>query len=321
VDIKREWFEVDYYAVIGVPSTAPHAEISKAYKKLARKYHPDRNPGDAAAEDRFKEISAAYDVIGDEETRKSYDQARRMGPMAGAFGGGSRSDGPGFDMGGDLGDILGSMFGGGGMFGGGAGGPTGARARPRQGRDQEASLTISFDEAVSGTTTSLNLTDATGTRSMRVRIPAGVESGQKIRLRGKGGPGQPPGDLYVEVQVDDHALFGRNGKRLTLEVPVTFAEAALGADIDVPTYGGESVTMRIPAGTQNGRTFRVRGAGAPKKSGDGHGDLLVTVQVAVPAKLSKRERKLLEEFATQSDESPRRHLDRHIDVPTDQAAR
>ena len=147
---------------------------------------------------------------------------------------------------------------------------------------------------------------------MRVRIPAGVESGQKITLRGKGGPGQPPGDLYVEVQVGDHALFGRNGKRLTLEVPITFAEAALGADIDVPTYSGESVTMRIPAGTQNGRTFRVRGAGALKKNSDNHGDLLVTVQVAVPANLSKRERKLLEEFAAQSAESPRRHIERHV---------
>lgn len=311
-EIKREWLEADYYGVLGVAKDAPQADITKAYRKLAREFHPDKNPGDTAAEERFKEITAAYDVIGDEKTRAEYDQVRRLGPMAGGFGGGAGGPG-GFDFNmsdvGDLGDILGSMFGGGGPGGGGffgAGNPRGQRQM--RGRDQEARLRISFDEAVRGTTTTLSLSDQAGQRSMKVRIPAGVTSGQRIRLRGKGGPGTPPGDLYVIVEVDDHHLYGRDGKRLTLEVPITFAEAALGADIDVPTYGGETVTVRIPAGTQHGRTLRVRGAGAPLGDGDKTGDLLVTVSLAVPRNLSNKEQAALEAFAELSDESPRRHL-------------
>lgn len=306
-EIKREWLEADYYRVLGVAEDASQAEITKAYRKLAREFHPDKNPGDSAAEDRFKEISAAYDVVGDEKTRAEYDQVRRLGPMAGGFGGAGQG---GFDFNmsdvGDIGDILGSMFGGGGgggLFG--AGNPRGPRQM--RGRDQEARLRISFDEAVRGTTTTLSLSDQSGKRSMKVRIPAGVDSGQRIRLRGKGGPGSPPGDLYVIVEVDDHHLFGRDGDRLTIDVPITFAEAALGADIEVPTYSGETVKVRIPAATQTGRTLRVRGAGAPT-SGDAAGDLLVTVSVAVPQKLSSKERSALEAFAELSDESPRRHL-------------
>lgn len=303
-EVKREWFENDYYAVLGVAENAPHEEITKAYRKLARKYHPDANPGDASAEERFKEISAAYDVVGDESTRSDYDQARRMGPIGGGFGG---PGGGGYEFNvedlGDLSGLLGQMFGGG--FGGpGPGGPRQARQRP--GRDQEARLAISFDEAVRGTTTSISLSDGSGNRSMKVRIPSGVVDGQRIRLRGKGGPGSPPGDLYVIVSVPEHPVFGRDGNRLTLDVPVTIDEAALGADVDVPTYEGDSVTVRIPPGTQHGRTLRVRGAGVPHDDGDG--DLLVTVQVAVPKNLSKKQREALEAFAELSDESPRRHL-------------
>ncbi len=306
-EIKREWLEADYYRVLGVAEDASQAEITKAYRKLAREFHPDKNPGDTAAEDRFKEISAAYDVVGDEKTRAEYDQVRRLGPMAGGFGGGGQG---GFDFNmsdvGDLGDILGSMFGGGGGGGFfGAGSPRGPRQM--RGRDQEARLRISFDEAVRGTTTTLSLSDQAGRRSMKVRIPSGVDSGQRIRLRGKGGPGTPPGDLYVIVEVDDHQLYGRDGDRLTMDVPITFAEAALGADIEVPTYRGETVKVRIPAGTQTGRTLRVRGAGAPTGD-DTYGDLLVTVSVAVPQNLSGKERSALEAFAELSDESPRRHL-------------
>ena len=300
-EIKREWFENDYYAVLGVAESATNEEITKAYRKLARKYHPDANPGDASAEERFKEISAAYDVVGDESTRPDYDQARRMGPLGGGFGG---PGGGGYEFNvedlGDLSGLLGQMFGGG--FG--SQGPRQARQRP--GRDQEARLVISFDEAVRGTTTSISLSDGSGNRSMKVRIPSGVVDGQRIRLRGKGGPGSPPGDLYVIVSVPEHPVFGRNGKRLTLDVPVTIDEAALGADVDVPTYGGDSVTVRIPPGTQHGRTLRVRGAGVPHDDGDG--DLLVTVQVAIPKNLSKKQREALEAFAELSDESPRRHL-------------
>lgn len=306
-EIKREWLEADYYRVLGVSEDAPQADITKAYRKLAREFHPDKNPGDTAAEERFKEITAAYDVVGDEKTRAEYDQVRRLGPMAGGFGGTGGQGGFDFDMSGagDLGDILGSMFGGGGGFFGG-GNPRGPRQM--RGRDQEARLRISFDEAIRGATTTLSLSDQSGKRSMKVRIPAGVESGQRIRLRGKGGPGTPPGDLYVIVEVEQHRLYGRDGTRLTLDVPITFAEAALGADIDVPTYNGERVTVRIPAGTQHGRTLRVRGAGAPVGEDKALGDLLVTVSVAVPNNLSGKERTALEAFAELSDESPRRHL-------------
>ena len=284
-DIKREWFETDYYAVLGVAKDAPQADVTKAYRKLAREFHPDTNPGDTAAEDRFKEISAAYDVIGDEDKRASYDEARSMGPMGGAFGGSSRTSNGGFGFEGvDLGDILGNVFGGGAASGGLFGDQPGGRyARiKRPGRDQEARLTISFDEAMRGTTTSISLTDDSGKRTIKVRIPTGVESGQRIRLRGKGGPGDPAGDLYVVVSVGDHELYSRKGNRLILDLPVTIAEAALGAEVRVPTYGGDWVTVRIPEGTQPGRTLRVRGAGVPSEDGE-PGDLLVVVGIAVAA--------------------------------------
>lgn len=315
-DIKREWFDNDYYAVLGVAKDAPHADVTKAYRKLAREYHPDTNPGDAAAEERFKEISTAYDVIGDEDKRASYDQARAMGPMGGGFGGsggfgGAGNGGFGFE-GVDLGDILGSMFGG--TAGGQAGGlfgdqPGGRYARvKRPGKDQEARLTISFDEAMRGTTTAISLTDESGKRKINVRIPAGVDSGQRIRLRGKGGAGDPPGDLYVIVTAGAHTIFGRRGKKLTLDLPVTIAEAALGAEVRVPTYSGDSVTVRIPAGTQHGRTLRVRGAGVPG-DGDDIGDLLVVVNIAVPKNLTKKQTQALQSFADLDGESPRKHLE------------
>lgn len=311
-DIKREWFETDYYAVLGVPKDAPHADVIKAYRKLARQYHPDTNPGDSAAEERFKEISNAYEVIGDEEKRASYDQARKLGPMGGAFGGGARTGNGGFGFEGvDLGDILGSVFGGGGGAGSGLFGdqPGGRYARiKRPGRDQEARLTISFDEAMRGTTTSIDLTDESGKRTMKVRIPIGVETGQRIRLRGKGGPGDPPGDLYVIVTVGTDPTFGRRGAKLTLDLPVTIAEAALGAEVRVPTYTGDYVTVRIPPGTQHGRTLRVRGAGVPQDDGE-PGDLLVIVSIAVPMNLSKKQTEALQAFAELDDESPRKHLE------------
>ena len=302
---------------MGVPKDAPQADVTKAYRKLAREYHPDTNPGDDAAEERFKEISSAYDVVGDEEKRASYDEARAMGPVGGAFGGSGRTSNGGFGFEGvDLGDIFGSVFGGGG--GAQAGGlfgdqPGGRYARiKRPGRDQEARLSISFDEAMRGTTTSISLTDGSGKRTIKVRIPTGVESGQRIRLRGKGGPGDPPGDLYVVVDVGDHAVFGRRGAKLTLDLPVTIAEAALGAEVKVPTYSGDSVTVRIPPGTQHGRTLRVRGAGVPPNDADtdgAPGDLLVVVGIAVPLNLSKKQAKALQAFADLESESPRKHLE------------
>lgn len=312
-DIKREWFDTDYYAVLGVAKDAPQADVTKAYRKLARQYHPDTNHGDEKAEERFKEISTAYDVVGDEEKRAAYDQARRMGPMGGGFGsGGGRSSGfggSGFE-GVDLGDILGSMFGGGAasgrMFGDQPGGRHARIKRP--GKDQEARLAIGFDEALLGVTTSIAVNDGSGSpRTIKVRIPAGVEDGQRIRLRGKGGRGDPPGDLYVTVQAGEHERYGRRGTKLTLDLPVSIAEAGLGAEVRVPTYSDEVVTVRIPAGTQHGRTLRVRGAGPLSEDGE-PGDLLVIVHIVVPQNLTKKQTEALRVFGDLVTESPRRHL-------------
>src|SRR5437588_5593901 len=370
---QREWFEKDYYKVLGVPETATEKEIRRAYRKLAKEHHPDAQPG---SEDRFKEISGAYDVLSDEAKRKEYDEVRRLGPMAGgAFGGGGGPAGSAVtfttDDLGDLGDLFGNLFGGGrGRGRSRAGGGPG----PQRGADLEAELHLSFLDAVNGLTTTVNLTSeapchtchgsgaAPGTspvpcpecggrgvladnqglfsfsracprcggrgtvvespcptcrgtglerrpRQVKVRIPAGVDDGQRIRLKGRGGAGRnggPPGDLYVVVHVAPHELFNRKGRDLLLTVPVTFPEAALGAEIKVPTLDGGPVTLRIPAGTRSGRTFRVRGRVVPK--GKGVGDLLVTVEVAVPAKLSASERDAIEALAEATTEDPRRHL-------------
>jgi molecular chaperone DnaJ len=367
---QREWFEKDYYRVLGVPETASAKELRSAYRKLSRQYHPDANPGDASAEERFKEISAAYDVVGDAERRKEYDEVRRLGPAASGFpgGGGAGAGGFQFQDVGDLGDLLGGLFG---RARGGQRRGTG----PHRGQDLETRLHLAFEDAASGLTTSVHLTSEApcstchgsgarpGTsprpcancggrgvvsddqgpfsfsspcpvcagrgvtvddpcptcrgggverrpRDVKVRIPAGVADGQRIRLKGRGGPGRnggPPGDLYVVVDVDAHPLFGRADRNLTLTVPVTFAEAALGADVTVPTLADGPVTLRVPPGTRSGRTFRVKGKGigGPK----GRGDLLVTVEVAVPSKLSSAERKAVEALqAASNGASPRAHL-------------
>jgi molecular chaperone DnaJ len=371
---QREWFDVDYYKVLGVPETATAKEITRAYRKLARQYHPDANPNDPSAEERFKEISSAYDVIGDEAKRKEYDEVRRMGPMGGfgpgGAGGGFGAPGGGFTFEGDIGDLLGGLF----RRGGGRGGP-GRTGGPRRGDDLEAELHLSFEDAVHGVTTSVHLTSdapcsnchGTGARpgtsprvcptcggrgvlddnqgmfsfsqpcptcagrgqviddpcpvchgtgaerrrrEVKVRVPAGVTDGARIRLKGRGGPGRnggPQGDLYVVVHVAPHERFGIDGRNLTLRVPVTFPEAALGADIRVPTLDGEGVTLRIPPGTNPGRTFRVKGRGVATSKGTG--DLLVTVDLAVPRKLSKEERHALEAYAGLQSESPRAHLE------------
>jgi molecular chaperone DnaJ len=369
---QREWFEKDYYKVLGVPETATAKEITRAYRKLARQFHPDANPNDPGAEERFKDVSAAYDVLGDDAKRKEYDEVRRMGPAAAGFGG---APGGGFsfraeDLG-DLGDLFGGLFG----RGRSRGGPRASRGTgPQRGADLETALTLAFTEAVHGITTTVHVTSdaacdtchgsgaepgtvpqvcpvcggrgvldenqgvfsfshpctncgGTGrivtdpchtcggsgvvrkNREVKVRIPAGVDDGQRIKLKGRGAAGRnggPPGDLYVQVQVQPHPLFGRDGTNLTLTVPITFAEAALGAAITVPTLDGDPVTIKIPAGTRSGRTFRVRGRGAAKK--DRHGDLLVTVEVTVPTKLNPEERRAVEALAAAASESPRAHL-------------
>ncbi len=384
---QREWFEKDYYAVLGVSGSATPKELTRAYRKLARQYHPDANPGDIAAEERFKEVSAAYDVIGDEAKRKEYDEVRKLGPAGAGFGRGPAGPGGGgfsfsTDNVGDLGDLFGNLFG---RARRGRGGPS-RGSGPQRGADLETHLQLSFQGAAQGVTTTVNLTsEATcstchgsgakpGTaprvcptcsgrgvldedqglfsfsqacptgggrgstidepcptcqgsgverraRQVKVRIPAGVADGQRIRLKGRGGAGRnggPSGDLYVVVKVAPHPLFGRKGRELTITVPITFPEAVLGADLTVPTLEGPSVTLRVPPGTRSGRTFRVRGKGVAGSGGDGRaavagaggaGDLLVTVEVAVPAKLSTAERKAVEALADASDTSPRAYLE------------
>jgi len=373
---QREWFEKNYYEVLGVPESAPQKDITKAYRKLARQYHPDANPGNNAAEERFKDISAAYDVLGDEAKRKEYDEVRRLGPMGAGFGapgGGGAPGGFRFDVGGaDIGDLLGNMFGGGG--GRGRGGRAGAGVGPQRGADLEASLTLDFVDAAHGITTSLHLTtdaqcstcngsgarpgSAVNTcgvcrgrgavddnqgffafsspcracsgngsiiespcttcrgsgvekrpREVKVRIPSGVTDGQRIRLKERGGPGRkggPAGDLLVECHVRAHPVFGRDGDNLTVRVPVTFAELALGSEVEVPTLEGQRVVLRLKAGTQTGSRHRIKGRGI--ENGKHHGDLIVTVDVVVPKHLNDEQRAALEALEGASQESPRQAL-------------
>lgn len=365
---NADWATKDFYQVLGVPKDADQAAIKKAYRKLARENHPDSKPGDQAAENRFKAVAEAYDVVGDATKRAKYDEIRSLqasggpGGFGGGFPGGFGGQGQGAG-GFDVSDLLGDLFnrgGGGGGFGGGR-----TRApRPAKGADLETETTLSFEDAVGGTTISLRLSsdapcptcsgtggkpgtrphvcptcegagvvvgsvgggfsmnetcpecagrqlvydDACPTchgsgrgqsrRTLSARIPAGVKDGQRIRLKGKGAAGEnggPTGDLLITVHVRTHHLFGRNGDHLTLEAPVAFDEAALGAEIRVPTLGGSPVTLRIPAGTPNGRVLRVRGRGATRKDGS-RGDLLVTVVVQVPAELDEASRAAVESY-------------------------
>ncbi len=296
---QREWLEKDYYAVLGVQKTSTAKEISKSYRTLARKYHPDTNAGDEKAEERFKEISAAYEVIGDESTRKKYDEFRRLG--GGGFGGYSPRPGEGPDLG-DLSDLLGGLFGGrGGSRGFGGFGPM-------PGMDLQARLTLTFEEAVSGVTKSVRLSsDALrGPMEVNVRIPPGVSNGQRIRVPGKGAPseaGGDAGDLLVTISIESHSVFERDGANLLVTIPVTFPEAVLGADIKVPTVSGSTVTVRIPPGTPSGKVLRIRGRGVQSSSSTG--DLLVTVTVHVPAELSTTERELVERLAEVTESAPR----------------
>jgi molecular chaperone DnaJ len=363
----KDFLEKDYYKTLGVAEGASADEIKKSYRKLARKYHPDANKGDSKAEERFKEISEAYNVLSDEKRRKEYDDTRSMfagGRMPGS--GGTAGGSYGFDLGdlfgsggtsstgGRLGDILGGVFG---------TGRTQQQARPRRGADVETEASLSFGDAIEGTTVALRLAgegpckecmgtgakagtvprvcptcEGTGqgsrnlgnfafsepcktcrgrglvvddpcpscsgsgramsTRTIQARIPAGVGDGQRIKLKGKGAPGErggPAGDLYVRVHVAPHPVFGRSGHNLTVTVPVTFPEATLGAEIKVPSHRGMPVSVRIPAGTPNGRTFRVRGKGVRRSDGT-MGDLLVTVNVQVPKDLGDKAKQALETF-------------------------
>ena len=310
-DIRQEWLQTDYYRALGVSSNASPGEITKAYRALARQLHPDRNPDDPAAEERFKQVSAAYDVVGDSEKREQYDEIRRLAaggnPFAAPGPGGSHS----FQFSGadGIGDLLANLFGGADGAAGPFGSPPGGH-RPQRGSDHQAQISLSFSEAVNGTTTTVSVGERSAREQIKVRIPPGVNDGQRIRLRGKGGAGAaggPRGDLYVIVRAGEHPLYGREGDDLTLTVPVSFTEAALGARLEIPTFEGEPVTLRLPSGTRSGRTLRVRGRGVPT---DGRpGDLLVTVEVVVPEKLNAAQRRALKDFAEATKGRPiRDHL-------------
>ncbi|MEE6258316.1 molecular chaperone DnaJ [Plantactinospora sonchi] len=388
---SKDWLEKDFYAVLGVDKSASADEVKKSYRKLARELHPDRNPGDAPAEERFKAVSEAYDVLSDPRKRKEYDEMRSLFG-SGAFRRNARAGGQpgGYPF--DVSDLFGGMgqpgagdrrFGGAGfsdlfssIFSGG-GGPARSRG-PARGRDVEAEVVLGFDEAIRGVTMPLAVRSpgvcdtcsgngakpgtlpracpqchgsglvtrnqgsfsfsepcrecqgvgtivdekcpecrgtggVTKSRTINVRFPAGVSDGQRIRLSGRGEPGErggPAGDLFVLVKVRDDDLFGRSGDDLTLTVPITIAEAVLGTDLRVPTMDG-AVTLRVPPGTPSGRTLRARGRGVVRRDGQA-GDLLVTVEIVVPEKLSAEAREALEAFAAQTPQAGREHLDARL---------
>ncbi len=287
----------DYYEVLGVSKNASDDEIKKAYRKLAIKYHPDKNPGDKEAEAKFKEISEAHEVLSDKQKRARYDQFGHAGVGGAGFGGagGGNPFGGGFNyngqtfnfdfgQGGGLDDILGSLFG----FGGGA-------RRPRRGADYQTSVTITFEEAIFGTTETINVEG----KSMKVKIPAGIDDGMSIRLRGKGGPapegGTESGDLYVRVKVKPHKSLTREGVIILSEQKIDMVDAALGCEVDVETVDGK-ITMKVPAGTQSGTPFKLSGHGVPFRADGDRGPHIVTIIVETPKNLSKRQKGLLEEF-------------------------
>jgi DnaJ-class molecular chaperone len=328
----------DYYEVLGVPKNASEKDIKQAFRKLARKYHPDVNPGDRGAEQKFKEINEAHEVLSDPEKRRKYDQLganwKQYEQYARGAGGGA--GGPGFGGfrvefeggGGGFSDFFKTFFGGGidlddlfGQAGGGfrAGRSEGGRVRSGRGfsgfgaepprpRDVSATIEVSLEESFHGTTRRISLEGGASSESIDVRIPKGVKDGSRIRVSGKGERGASgAGDLYLEVRTRPHPLYRREGDDLYVDVPVTFAEAALGAEIEVPTLGGKA-RIRVPAGSQTGRLMRLKGKGMPRLKGGGEGDLLARLTVVVPRELSSRELELVKELASMRSENPRAHL-------------
>lgn len=302
--MRKEWLEKDYYAELGVDKDATPKEIKKAFRKLARDYHPDNNPDEASAESKFKEINEAYDTLSDAETRKEYDHAREMGYFVGGPSGGQQyvrvEDLFGGGGGGGMEDLLGGFQD---IFSGGGRRQT---PRPHKGQDVTGSITLSFHEALAGPTREFSV----GDRSVKVKIPKGVSDGTRVRVRGKGGPGAnggPSGDLYVAVHVGSHPLFTRTGKKdLSIDVPLTYTEAALGAVITVPTLGG-TTKIKVPPGTQNGSKMKLSGKGVETSSGTGN--LIVYLTIAVPTDISDTEREALEQLqSAEVDWRPRARL-------------
>jgi molecular chaperone DnaJ len=288
----KDLYEKDFYKVLGVDKKAAADEIKKKYRALARDLHPDKTKGDAAKEEKFKAVSEAYEILSDAKKRAEYDEARSLferggfrAPQGGGFQGGDFHDVFG---GGNPQDIFANLFG------------NAARRGPRKGQDLQTEATITFRESVFGTTLDLRLaTDRGQAQNISARVPTGVNDGAKIRVKGKGAQGEAgPGDLFIQLHVKPHPIFSRKGENLTMTLPVTFAEAALGADIKVPTMAGDDVTVRIAPGTPNGRTLRVKGRGITK--GSTTGDLLVTVEVQVPQRVDGKALEALKTFAEET---------------------
>ncbi|RZU62416.1 DnaJ C-terminal domain-containing protein [Zhihengliuella halotolerans] len=319
---SQDWVDKDFYAILGVSKDATDADIKKAYRKLARKHHPDTNPGDTAAEQKFKDIAEANTVLSDPEERQQYDAIRAMGSGARFQSGGPGAGGAGYDdvfadlFGGGRGGGFGgggrsSGFGGGGqvppdfadLFGGGFGG--GFQQAPRKGADRTANTSISFGGSIKGTV--VNLREPSG-EIIEVRIPAGIKDGQSVRVRGKGQAGPAGnGDLLVKVSVKPHSFFSREENNIRVHVPVSFAEAALGGQIEVPTITGDTVKLKVPAGSNSGRTLRLKGRGVETKKATG--DLLVTLDVVVPQNLSSAAKDAVKAFAeATADADPRAGL-------------
>ncbi|MDO5025333.1 MAG: J domain-containing protein [Trueperella sp.] len=311
---SQDWMTKDFYGALGVKKTASAEEIKKAYNTYARKYHPDRNPGDKAAEEKFKAASEAYQVLSNDEDRKQYDALRQMAGGGARFSPGSNGGfedifsmfggGPGggsgnvryTSTGGGAGfeDILSSMFGGGGSGAAGGGFGFGSRRRPTKGADVTASVSLPLRQAVDGAT----VTVGTGREQVTARIPAGVSDGQTIRIAGKGQPGSnggEPGDILVKVSVEPHPVYELKGKDVYVNLPVTFDEAALGATVEVPTIHGTNVKVKIPAGSSTDKVMRVRGKGVTSGRGNA-GDMYVRIKIVVPSKLSAESRKAVEAF-------------------------
>jgi molecular chaperone DnaJ len=286
----KDLYEKDFYKILGVGKSASADEIKKKYRSLARELHPDKTKGDTAMEEKFKAVSEAYDILSDGKKRAEYDQARDMferggfrAPQGGQnFQGGDFSD---IFGGGNPQDIFANLFGGGGRRG------------PRKGQDLQTEATITFKEAAFGTTLELRLSaDGGPSQTISARVPAGVNDGAKIRVKGKGSKGEAgPGDLFILLHVKPHAVFSRKGENIAITVPVTFTEATLGGDIKVPTLSGEEVTLRIAPGTSNGRVLRVKGRGITK--GTTVGDLLVTIEVQVPQRVEGEALEALKKYA------------------------
>lgn len=361
----------NYYDILGVKKDASEAEIKKAFRRLARKHHPDAG----GSEEKFKEVNEAYEILSDAEKRSQYDQygqyfGGQVPPQGGPGGwpGGGPGGGSHVDMG-DLGDIFGSVFGGG--FGGRGSGP-----QPRRGRDVQVDLSLTFEQALEGTSTQVGIdrteecatckgsgakpgtspakcgtcggsgqvaqdfggfavpqscprcggrgtvikepcSSCRGQGKVRrrvpvsVAVPAGATDGGKLRFKGKGETGEsggPAGDLYVITRIVQHPFFSRDGADVVLDLPLAIHEAALGTEIRVPVPGGGRVNLKVPAGTQNGKVFRIKGKGAAKLKGSGHGDLRIKAKVVVPEALTEHEAELLRQFADESTHDVRAHI-------------